>query len=68
MSLAPPAGSTFTLKLTGTVSTDGATLTLTVHTIASWPSHVKQTKVESRLELTLAARTARRDGGARRPS
>ncbi len=58
LTVAPPAGSSFTLKLTGTlVSTDGATLTLTVQTIASWPSHVKQTKVNRELELTLADAT-----------
>ena len=28
-------------------------LTITVQTIASWPSHVKQTKVNRQLELTL---------------
>jgi hypothetical protein len=58
LTVAPAAGSSFTLKLTGTlVSTDGATLTLTVQTIASWPSHVKQTKVNRELELTLADAT-----------
>ncbi|MDX6475702.1 MAG: hypothetical protein QOH95_1213 [Gaiellaceae bacterium] len=51
---APPAGSPFTLKLTGTVVEATPTeLTLTVSSLASWPSHVKQTKL-SRL-VTLAA-------------
>ena len=54
LTTAPPAGSSFTLKLTGTlVSTDGAALTMAVQTIASWPSHVKQTKVNRQLELTV---------------
>jgi hypothetical protein len=55
LTVAPPAGSSFTLKLSGTlVSTDGATLTIAVQTIASWPSHVKQSKVNRQVELTLA--------------
>ena len=54
LTVAPPAGSSFTLKLTGTlVSTDGSVLTMAVQTIASWPSHVKQTKVNRELDLTL---------------
>src|SRR4051794_8389270 len=54
LTIAPPAGSSFTLKLTGTlVSTDGSQLTIAVQTIASWPSHVKQTKVNRQVELTL---------------
>jgi hypothetical protein len=55
LTVAPPAGSSFTLKLTGTlVSTDGSTLTMLVQTIASWPSHVKQTKMNRQLELNVA--------------
>src|SRR3954470_8512588 len=55
LTVAPPAGSSFTLKLSGTlVSTDGATLTMAVQTVASWPSHVKQSKVNRQVELTLA--------------
>jgi Peptidase family M23 len=58
VTVAPPAGSSFTLKLSGTlVSSDGAVLTITVQTIASWPSHVKQTKVNRDLELTIADAT-----------
>ena len=58
LTVAPPAGSSFTLKLTGTlVSTDGAMLTLAVQTIAAWPSHVKQTKVNRQLVLTLSDAT-----------
>jgi len=55
LTVAPPAGSSFTLKLTGTfVSTDGSVLTMVVQTVASWPSHVKQTKVNRQLELNVA--------------
>ena len=58
---APPAGIAFTLKLTGTVvSADGAQLTMNVGSLAAWPSHVKQTK------LNRDARDAAGDGS--RPS
>jgi hypothetical protein len=51
---APPPGTPFTLKLTGTIVAATATdLTLVVASTAAWPSHVKQTKL-SRL-VTLAA-------------
>jgi hypothetical protein len=51
---APTAGSPFTLKLTGTVtSVTPLDLTLNVTSLAAWPSHVKQTKL-SRV-ITLAA-------------
>jgi hypothetical protein len=51
---APPLGRPFTLKLMGTIVDATPTeLTLTVTSTASWPSHVKQTKL-SRL-VTLAA-------------
>jgi hypothetical protein len=51
---APPSGMPFTLKLTGTVvAATPLDLTLTVTSVASWPSHVKQTKL-SRV-VTLAA-------------
>src|SRR4051812_33636713 len=50
----PPLGRVFTLKLTGTVvAASPLDLTLVVTSLASWPSHVKQTKL-SRL-ITLAA-------------
>lgn len=53
---APPAGTSFTLKLTGTVVAVGATdLTLNVTTLAAWPSHVKQTKLNRALTLTANA-------------
>jgi hypothetical protein len=54
---APPAGSPFTLKLTGTVvSADSTELTLNVASLAAWPSHLKQTKL-NRL-VTLSSTTA----------
>jgi hypothetical protein len=49
---APPLGKMFTLKLTGTVV--GSTpdeLTITVDTVAAWPSHVHQTKVGTAVTL-----------------
>src|SRR3954452_24147976 len=50
---APPVGSPFTLKLTGTIAeVTTADLTVDVATLASWPSHVKQTKVDRLLTLT----------------
>jgi hypothetical protein len=50
----PPVGRAFTLKLTGTVvAASPLDLTLVVTSLASWPSHVKQTKL-SRV-ITLAA-------------
>ena len=53
---APPAGSPFTLKLTGTVvAVDDTDLTLNVATLAAWPSHVKQTKLNRDLTLTADA-------------
>jgi hypothetical protein len=53
---APPAGSPFTLKLSGTVvAADETDLTLDVTTLASWPSHVKQTKMNRELTLTADA-------------
>src|SRR3954470_24317846 len=52
---APPAGSPFTLKLTGTIAeVTTADLTVDVDTLAAWPSHVKQTKVDRLLTLTAA--------------
>jgi hypothetical protein len=51
---APPTGSPFTLKLTGTVVGSSALdLTLNITSLASWPSHVKQTKLNR--VITLAA-------------
>jgi hypothetical protein len=53
---APPAGKAFTLKLTGTVvAATPLDLTLSVTSIASWPSHVKQAKVSRVLTLTATA-------------
>jgi hypothetical protein len=53
---APPAGSPFTLKLTGTVvAIDSSELTLNVSTLAAWPSHVKQTKLNRDITLSAAA-------------
>jgi hypothetical protein len=52
---APPLGSPFTLKLTGTVTdVTTADLTLDVATLAAWPSHMKQTKVDRLLTLNAA--------------
>ena len=49
---APPAGSPFTLKLSGTVvAMTTADLTIDVSTLAAWPSHMKQTKVNRMLTL-----------------
>ena len=51
---APPPGKGFTLKLTGTiVSADTTELTMTVATVAAWPSHVKQSKVNRDVTLVL---------------
>jgi hypothetical protein len=56
---APPLGSPFTLKLTGTVaSVTPLDLTLTVTSLAAWPSHVKQTKLSRVITLTATAPTA----------
>ena len=56
---APPAGRGFTLKLTGTVvDASDLELTLTVDTLASWPSHLKQKKVNRDLTLTVSDPTA----------
>jgi peptidase M23-like protein len=53
---APPAGSPFTLKLTGTVvAIDESELTLNVSTLAAWPSHVKQTNLNRDVTLSAAA-------------
>jgi hypothetical protein len=53
---APPSGTPFTLKLTGTVVSATATeLTLTVTSLAAWPSHVKQTKLSRVITLTATA-------------
>ncbi len=51
---APPAGVAFTLKLTGTVvSTEATDLTLTVDTLAAWPSHMKLKKLNRSLTLAV---------------
>jgi hypothetical protein len=53
---APPAGSPFTLRLTGTVVQATPTdLTLTVASLASWPLHVKQTKLNRVVTLGATA-------------
>jgi hypothetical protein len=53
---APPSGMPFTLKLTGTVvSASPLELTLAVTSLASWPSHVKQTKLSRVITLTATA-------------
>jgi peptidase M23-like protein len=53
---APPAGGSFTLKLTGTlVAVEGDVLALNVDTLSAWPSHLKQTKLNRVVELTLPA-------------
>lgn len=50
---APPSGRPFTLRLTGTVLEATPTaLTLTVTSLASWPSHVKQTKLSRVVTLS----------------
>jgi Peptidase family M23 len=52
----PPAGMPFTLKLTGTIVDATPTeLTLAVTSTASWPSHVKQTKLSRVVTLTATA-------------
>jgi hypothetical protein len=54
LTVAPPAGGTFTLKVTGTVvASDTGELSIAVSTLAAWPSHVKQSKVGRTLVLTL---------------
>jgi hypothetical protein len=51
---APAAGAAFTLKLTGTVvSVDTLQLKMTVDSLAAWPSHLKQSKLNRVLLLTL---------------
>ena len=53
---APPAGRMFTLKLTGAVATATQTnVTMTAESVAAWPSHVRQSKLEQTVSLTLAA-------------
>ncbi len=53
---APPGGSAFTLKLTGTVVDASPTeLTLTVLSLAAWPSHLKQTKLSRIVTLSATA-------------
>jgi hypothetical protein len=56
LSAAPPAGSPFTLKLTGTVvATAEGELSLVVTTVAAWPSHLRQTKLSRSLTITIPA-------------
>ena len=50
---APAAGSSFTLKLTGTVvGASGTELTLAADTVTAWPSHVRQSKLGRVVTLT----------------
>jgi Peptidase family M23 len=56
---APPAGSPFTLRLSGTVVTaDPSQLQMTVTSLASWPSHLKQSKLNRVLVLTMPSVTS----------
>jgi Peptidase family M23 len=51
---APAAGSPFTLRLTGTVvSADALQLKMAVTSLAAWPSHLRQSKLNRVLSLTL---------------
>jgi Peptidase family M23 len=51
---APAVGKTFTLKLSGVVvANDAATLTLKVDSLAAWPSHLKQRKLNRVLSLAM---------------
>ena len=51
---APAAGSMFTLRLTGAVvSATDTELSLVVASLASWPSHLKQTKLNRTLTITI---------------
>ena len=53
---APPAGAPFTLRLTGTVvSADEQQLTITVASLTAWPSHMKLSKLNRVVTLTLPA-------------
>ena len=59
LAAAPPAGSAFTLRLTGTVvSADSTQLKMSVSSLAAWPSHLKQPRVNRVLLLTLPAQAA----------
>jgi hypothetical protein len=52
--MAPPEGAMFTLKLTGTVvSADAGQLSIALQTLAAWPSHLKQTKLNRIIVLTM---------------
>jgi hypothetical protein len=51
---APAAGSSFTLKLTGTVvASDTGQVSLRVQTLAAWPSHLKQRNLNRTISFTL---------------
>jgi hypothetical protein len=51
---APAAGSPFTLRLTGTVvAADPQQLTINVASLTAWPSHLKQSKLNRIVTLTL---------------
>jgi hypothetical protein len=53
---APPAGTPFTLKLTGIVlAMNASELTVSVSALAAWPSHMKQTKVNRDVTLSASA-------------
>jgi Peptidase family M23 len=56
---APPTGTGFTLKLTGTiVAASDLELTLAADSLVSWPSHLKQRKLNRYLTLTVPDPTA----------
>jgi hypothetical protein len=56
---APPAGTGFSLRLTGTVvGLTTAGLTITVGQLTSWPSHLKLTNLNRRLTLAVPDPTA----------
>ena len=55
----PPTATTFTLKLTGiVVSADASQLKMTVASLAAWPSHLKESKLNRTLQLMLPAADA----------
>jgi hypothetical protein len=62
---APPAGSAFTLRLTGTVvSSSTGQLSLKVDALTAWPSHLKQTKLNRVLTLSMPNAAAAAAGAA----
>jgi hypothetical protein len=56
---APPPGSPFTLRLTGVVvSMDNGVLAIKVDTLTSWPSHLKQRKLNRVVSLSMTGAPA----------